>query len=120
MSAGHELAESSRELGTLELEGCSIHRLIECLLRHEAGKTQTCDERDVLVVAMGNADAQPQSLPAASAFARQVGGGPRFINEYELFGIEIELRFKPLLALLQDVRTLLFLGVRSFFLNVIW
>jgi hypothetical protein len=70
-------------------------------------------------MAMRNADAKPLALSAASAFARQIGGSPRFVDEYQLFRIEIELRPKPLLALFQDVRALLFCGMRSFFLNVI-
>src|SRR5208337_4257088 len=44
---------------------------------------------------------------------------PVFVNEHELPRIEIELRPKPLLAPLQDVGALLFLGMRGFFLNVI-
>ena len=70
-------------------------------------------------MAMGNADAQPSPLSAASALARQIGGSPRFVDEYERSRIEIELAAKPLSALLQDVRTLLFFGMRCFFLNVI-
>ena len=39
------------------LKGRRIHRLIESLLGHEAGKAQAGDQRDGLVVAVGNADA---------------------------------------------------------------
>ena len=70
-------------------------------------------------MAMRNADAQPSSSPAASAFARQIGGGPGFVDENELPRIEVELRPKPSLTLLQDVRPLLLLGMRGLFLNVI-
>ena len=38
------------------LKGRRIHRLIESLLGHEAGKAQAGDQRDGLVVAVGNAD----------------------------------------------------------------
>ncbi len=48
------------------------------LLGHEAGKAQAGDQRDGLVVAVGNADAGPSPSSAASAFARQIGGSPRF------------------------------------------
>jgi hypothetical protein len=64
---------------------------------------------------MGNADAQPSPLSAASALARQIGGSPRFVDEYELSRIEIGLGAKLLSALFQDVRTLLFFGMRRFF-----
>jgi len=70
-------------------------------------------------MAVGNADAQPSPSPAASAFARQVGGSPGFVNKNKFSGIQVELCAKPLLALLQNIRALLFLGMRSFFLNVI-
>ena len=101
------------------LEGCRIHRLIESLLGHEAGKAQTGDQRDGLVMAVGNADAQPSPSPAASAFARQICGSAGLIDENEPSRIEVELRPKPLLALLQYVRALLLLGMRGLFLKVI-
>jgi hypothetical protein len=70
-------------------------------------------------MAVRNADAQPSPSPATAAFARQIGGGSCFINENKLSRIEIELRPKPFLALLQDVRALLLLGMRGLFLKVI-
>ena len=70
-------------------------------------------------MAMRNADAQPPPAPAASAFARQIGGSPGFIDENELPRIEVELRPKPRLTLLQDVRALLLLGMRGLFFNMI-
>jgi hypothetical protein len=97
------------------LERGRVHRLVESLLRHEAGKTQTGDHRDGLVMAVGNADPQPSPSPTAPAFARQIGGSPGFIDEDKLSRIEIELRPKPFLALLQDVGALLLLGMRRFF-----
>ena len=42
----------------------------------------------------------------------------RFIDEYQPFHLKIELGIRPGLPLTQDVRPLLFGGVRSFFLNV--
>ena len=98
------------------LERGGIHRLVESLLRHEARKAQPGHEGDRLIMAMRNADAQPPPAPAASAFARQIGGSPGFIDENELPRIEVELRPKPRLTLLQDVRALLLLGMRGLFL----
>jgi hypothetical protein len=66
-------------------------------------------------MSVGNADAQPSPSPAASAFARQICGSSGFVDENELPRIKVELRSKPLLALLQDVRALLLLGMRRLF-----
>jgi hypothetical protein len=66
-------------------------------------------------MAVGNADPQPSPSPTAPAFARKIGGSPGFIDENKPSGIEIELRSKPFLALLQDVGTLLLRSVRGFF-----
>jgi hypothetical protein len=70
-------------------------------------------------MAVGNADPQPSPSPAASAFARQIGRRSRFVDENEFPRVQIELRPKPRLALLQDVRALLLLSVRGLFLKVI-
>src|SRR5579871_1124736 len=101
------------------LERGRVHRLIVSFLGHETGKAQTSDHRDGLVMAVGNADPQPSPSPAASAFACQIGRSSRFVDENEFPGVRIELRPKPRLALLQDVRALLLLGVGSLFLKVI-
>ena len=55
------------------------------------------------------------SSPAASAFARQIGGSPGLIDENESRRIEVGLPGEPVPALLQDVRVLLLLGVYSLF-----
>ena len=68
---------------------------------------------------VGDSDPQSSPSPTAPALARQIGGSPGFVNKDKLSRIEFELRPKPLLALLQDVGTLLLLGMRGFFLNVI-
>ena len=44
---------------------------------------------------------------------------PGFVDENEFPRIQVELRPKPRLTLLQDVRALLLLGMRGLFLNVI-
>ena len=70
-------------------------------------------------MAVGSADPKPSPSPAASAFARQIGRRSRFVDENEFPRVQIELRPKPRLALLQDVRALLLLSVRGLFLKVI-
>jgi hypothetical protein len=70
-------------------------------------------------MAVGNADPQPSPTSASPAFARQIGGSPGFVDEDKLSRIEIELRPEPFLTLLQNIRALLFLGVRGLFLKVI-
>ena len=44
--------------------------------------------------------------------------GPGLVDEHESAGIEIELGVEPVLAPLQDVRTVLLGRVRGLFLNV--
>ena len=70
-------------------------------------------------MAVRNSNPQPSASPTAPALARQIGGSPGFVNKHKLSRIEIELRPKPFLAFLQDVGTLLLLGMRGFLLNVI-
>ncbi len=101
------------------LERGGVDRPVESLLRHEAAKAKAGDERDRLVVAVRNGGAQLSTASAASAFARQICGGPGLIDEHQLRRIEIELSGEPLPALFQDVRALLLLGVRGLFLKVI-
>jgi hypothetical protein len=74
--------------------------------------------RDGLVMAVGNADSQPPPSSTAPAFARQIGGSPGFVNENKLSRVKIELRPRPFLAPLQNIRALLFLRVRGLFLKV--
>jgi hypothetical protein len=47
--------------------------------------------------------------------ARHVGGSPRFVNEDELLGIEVQLVVEPTLALLQDVGAALLYRMASLF-----
>jgi hypothetical protein len=101
------------------LEHGGVHRLVESLLRHETGQAQTGDERDRLVVTVRNGGAQPATAPASPAFTGQVRRRPGLVDEYEFRRIEIELPGKPVPTPLQNVRALLFLGVRRLFLKVI-
>ena len=70
-------------------------------------------------MAVRNGGAQALSPPAASAFARQIGGSPGLVDENESRRIEVGLPGEPVPALLQDVRALLLLGVCGLFLTVI-
>ena len=67
---------------------------------------------------MGNADAQAFAAAATAVRARHVGRSPGLIDEDKTLGIEIELLLEPGLAALQDVRPILFAGVRGLFLRV--
>jgi hypothetical protein len=58
---------------------------------------------------------QPAPAPATSAFAGEIGGGSRLVNENEFRRIEIELPCEPFPASILHVRALLFLGVPRFF-----
>ena len=68
-------------------------------------------------MAVGNADPQPSPASASPAFARQIGGSPGFVNENKFCRLQIELRPKPSLTLLQNIRALLLRGVRGLLWN---
>jgi transposase len=70
-------------------------------------------------MAVREAHPQPLAFPTTAIAADHVRGGPGLINEDEALRIEIELAVEPLLALLQDVRTVLLDRVTSLFLRVI-
>ena len=57
-------------------------------------------------------------LGCTSAQTRHISLHPRFVDEDELFGIEIQLPFKPVFSPLSDVGAILLAGVRGLFLNV--
>ena len=67
------------------------------------------------VVTVRDGRAQPVPAPATSAFAREVCGGSRLVNENEFPRIEIELPREPLPASTLHVCALLFLRMRRFF-----
>ena len=66
-------------------------------------------------MAVRNADPRPSPAPTALAFARLIGRGPGVVDEDKLSRVQIELRPKPLLTLLQDIGATLLLGVRGLF-----
>jgi hypothetical protein len=72
----------------------------------------------VFPVAVGDADAQPFAAAATAVGSGHAGRGPGLIDEDETLGIEIELLLEPGLAAPQDVRPILFAGVRRLFLRV--
>ena len=61
----------------------------------------------------------PFAAPAPAMAPRHVGGRPGLVDEHQLLGIKVELAVEPVLALLQDVGTVLLGGVRGLFLRVI-
>ena len=70
-------------------------------------------------MAVGEAHPQPLAFQAAPVTAGHFGGGPGLIDEDETLGFEIDLAIKPVLALPQDVRTVLLDRVAGLFLRVI-
>jgi len=50
-------------------------------------------------MAVRDGNVQPPSAPAASAFAREIGGSAGLVDEDKFFGIEIELGSEPFPAL---------------------
>ena len=70
-------------------------------------------------MAMRDRGAQALASRRPPVVSGHVGGRPGLIHEDELLGIKIELVLEPGLAPLQDVRAVLFAGVRRLFLRVI-
>jgi hypothetical protein len=66
-------------------------------------------------VAVRDGGPQAAPAPATSAFAREICGGSRLVNENEFRRIKIELPGEPFPASILDVCTLLLLGMRRFF-----
>lgn len=66
-------------------------------------------------------EAHPQPLaPRAAAMAAgHVGGGPGLVDEDEALGFEVDLAVEPVLALPQDVGTVLLDRMPGLFLRVI-
>ena len=97
------------------LEQGGVDRSVESPCRRQAAKAKAGDQSHRLVVTVRDGRAQAAPAPATSAFAREICGGSRLVNENEFRRIEIELPREPLPASILDVCALLLLGVRRFF-----
>ena len=97
------------------LEQGGVDWSVESLCRCQAAKAKAGDQSHRFIVAVRDGRPQPAPAPATSAFAREIGGGSRLVNENELRRIEIELPGEPFPASTLHVRALLFLGMRRFF-----
>jgi len=106
---GHE------HLGDIGFEGIPVDRPVQHPRRNEAARRQRADEGRGFPMPMGDADLQPLATQAASMTARHVGRGPRLVDKHQRVGIEVELILEPSFALDQDVRAVLFGGVRGLF-----
>ena len=69
-------------------------------------------------MALRDADTQPLAFCRPAAQAGHVGRCAGLVDEDEFAGIEFELGVEPVLAPLQNVRTVLLGRVRGLFLNV--
>jgi hypothetical protein len=67
---------------------------------------------------MRHAHPEPLATPTAAVTSGHVGAGPTLIHKDQLVRIKINLAFKPIPTLLQDVGTILLGGVRGLFLRV--
>ena len=112
LESGHE------HLVDIGLEGDAVDRPVEHHRRDHAGESESCHEGRRLPVAMRDAGPEPLTPWGAATKAGHVGGGPRLVDKHEAGGIEIELGVEPVLAPLQDIRTVLLGRVRRLFLNV--
>ena len=86
--------------------------------RDHAGHPQPGDQRGRLAVAVGEAHPQTLTSGAPPVAAGHVCRGPGLVDEHETFGFQIELAVEPVLALPQDVGTVLLDRVPGLFLRV--
>ena len=110
---GHE------HLGDIGFEPVAVDRPIEHHRRDHAAHAQARDQRGRLAVAVREAHPQALAFPATAVAAGHVGRGPRFVDEHEPFGIEVELAIEPVMPLAQDVGAVLLDCMASLFLRVI-
>lgn len=97
------------------LEQGGVDWPVESPCRSQAAKAKAGDQSHRFVVAVRNGGLQATPTPATSAFAREICGGSRLVNENEFRRIEIELPREPFPASILDVCALLLLGMRRFF-----
>jgi hypothetical protein len=97
------------------LEPGGVDRSVESLCRCQAAKAKAGDQSHRFVVTVRDGGPQAVPAPATSAFAREICGGSRLVNENEFRRIEIELPREPFPASILDVCALLLLGMRRFF-----
>ena len=83
--------------------------------RDHAGHAQSGNQRGRLTMAVRVAHPQPLAPAATAVAACHVGRCPRFIDEDQPLGIEIELPLEPGLALDQNVGAVLPLGMRGLY-----
>lgn len=86
-------------------EPVAVDRPVYHQRRVHADLAKASHQRGGLAVAMREAQPQPLAFPAAPLNASHVGGGLGLINEYEAFGIEVDLNVEPVPTLFQDVGT---------------
>lgn len=103
----------------LGLECFAVDGAVEHQRRDDAGRAQAGDEGRRFPISMRHAHAQSLAPRASASTARHIGRCPVFVDEDEAFGVKIELAIKPVLSVLQDVRPILFCGVRGLFFHVI-
>ncbi len=92
-----------------------MHGAVEDHGRGHALQSERADEGGCLPVAMGH------RCPAAFAARRaaiapcHLGRGTGFIDEHQPLGLQVALGLEPLPQAAQNIRALLFAGVRGFF-----
>ena len=96
-------------------KGRTVHRAVEHHGCGQAAKSERRDKGDRLPVSMR--DRCPAPLPARRppTEPRHLRRGSSFINENQIFRVEVRLRVEPGLAPDGDVGPLLLAGVRCFF-----
>ena len=107
------------DLGDIGFEPVAVDWPIEHHRCDHAAHAQASDQRGGFAMAVREAHTQTFAFLAAAMTAGHVGGGPRFIDEDQAFGFQIELAVEPVVPLLQNVGPVLLDCVSSLFLRVI-
>lgn len=94
------------------------HRAIDHERGGHARQPQAPDEGNCLPVAVRHGHAQPLSTRGTSVAARHLRVGTGFVDEDQLFRVEVELAVEPGLAGAQDVGAILFLRMAGLFLRI--
>jgi hypothetical protein len=110
---GHE------HLRHIGFEPVAVDRSVQHHRSDHARHAQAPDQRGGLAVPVREAHPQPLAFRAATVTAGHIRGGPDLVYEDEAFGFEVDLAIEPVLALPQDVGTVLLDRVPGLFLRVI-
>src|SRR5918997_699728 len=99
-------------------ETLTIYRALQHIGHADAGRSQSGDQGGQFPVPMRDGAPQPQAARAPTIAARQVRGGPGFVDEDQAIGIKRRLAAEEHAPGLGYIRTVLLGRVQALFLSV--